>query len=267
MHSVETAAGIHRPRPATDAQRLRPIPGILLALSAWLLAIPDSHAAPRKASAKKPSVERPVPRAVPETVYVAVAPAPVRESRTAESAAARRRESAFAAGPARDYAHAFGMYAGFYAAEVLGSNPYANVFWDLYPKGQAFFFEFTTGIGTVQSGFSESVVGGDVFPNNYMLAFEALGGYSYSGLTRGDGRSGGLFPYFVAGITAVYQGGIPNIGGVLGFGNRMILPFGPANGRWALNYGLRDHIYSQKIRTDPSLTQNFVLLIGVQKYY
>jgi hypothetical protein len=188
----------------------------------------------------------------------------VESSRESDS---RRTEAAFATGPARDFSQAAGLYVGFYAAEVLGSNPYANAFWDLYPQGQAFFFEFTAGIGTVQSSFSESVVGGDVFPHSFMITSEALGGYSLSGLTRGDGRSGGLYPYFLAGIAAVYQGGIPNIGGVLGFGNRMALPFGPRNSPYALNYGLRDHIYSQKIRTEPSLTQNFVLLIGVQKYF
>ena len=83
----------------------------------------------------------------------------------------------------------------------------------------------------------------------------------------GGGRGAGLFPYFVSGITAVYQGGVPNVGGVIGFGNRMSLPYGPKNGRWALNYGLRDHIYSQKLRNEPSLTQNFVILIGTQKYF
>jgi hypothetical protein len=170
-------------------------------------------------------------------------------------------------GPTREYAQAYGVYAGFYAAEVLGSNPFGTLYWDLYPKGEAYFFEFTAGGGTVQSSFSRSIVGADEFEHNWLLAFEALGGYAYTGLSRGEGRNGGLFPYFVAGITAVYQGGVPNVGGVLGFGNRMSLPFGPKSGLWALNYGLRDHIYSQKLRNEPSLTQNFVLLIGVQRYF
>ena len=100
-----------------------------------------------------------------------------------------------------------------------------------------------------------------------MIAGEALGGYSLTGLTRGEGRSGGLFPYFVGGITAVWQGGIPNIGAVLGFGNRMKVPFMSKNNRYALNYGVRDHIYSQKLKTEPSITQNLVLMAGVQKYF
>jgi hypothetical protein len=179
----------------------------------------------------------------------------------------RRAETAFSAGPSRNYAQAFGLNIGYYAAEVLGTNPYTNLFWDLYPEGQAFFFQFTSGIGTVQSDFAESIIGGTQTPHSFMIAGEALGGYSLSGLSRGDGRSGGLFPYFVAGITAVWQGGIPNIGAVFGFGNRMNVPFMSKNGRYALNYGVHDHIYSQKLKTNPSLTQNFVLLAGVQKYF
>lgn len=235
----------------------------ILLLFAALCAFP---AAPRKGAAAKGTKAPPRPAA--ETVYVQVAPpreaAPAAEPQPAP--VARRPERTFT-GPARPYSQAYGIYGGFYAAEVLGSNPFGTLFWDLYPAGQALFFQFTAGGGTVQSGFSRSVVGADEFEHNWLIALEALGGFTYSGLSRGEGRGAGLFPYFVAGITAVYQGGVPNVGGVIGFGNRMNLPFGPRNGRWALNYGLRDHIYSQKLRNEPSLTQNFVLLIGVQKYF
>ncbi|MEO6095605.1 MAG: hypothetical protein ABIW76_07965 [Fibrobacteria bacterium] len=240
---------------------------LLLSLSAF--------SAPRKGSASgKPIPASDRSRAPVETVYVPVTPpaplAAVRESRPVESsrgADARRSESSFSTGPARNYEQAFGLSIGYYAAEVLGTNPYANAYWDLYPQGQAFFFQFTTGIGTVQSDFAKSIIGGTQTPHSFMIAGEALGGYSITSLTRGEGRSGGLFPYLVGGITAVWQGGIPNIGAVLGFGNRISMPFMAKNGRYALNYGVRDHIYSQKLKTEPSVTQNFVLLVGVQKYF
>jgi hypothetical protein len=237
------------------------LPALLAALaaSAW-------GAAPRKAATSKAAK---VPRPAAETVYVQVTPPrekPAPAVPAAQAAAPRAPERSFS-GPARDYGQAYGMYLGVYNAEVLGSNPFATLYWDLYPRGEAYFFEFTAGGGTVQSDFSRSVLGADEFEHNWLVALEALMGYSYSGLFRGTGRGAGLFPYFVAGITAVYQGGVPNVGAVAGFGNRMILPFGPKNGRWALNYGLRDHIYSQKIRNEPSLTQNFVILIGTQKYF
>ncbi len=231
-------------------------------------------AAPRKsAPGRSGSVDRSADRAPAETVYVPTAPpleAPASSfgsSSSSRDTEERRPRPFIVTGPARDFGQSYGLYGGFYNAEVLGNNPYANLYWDLFPGDQSYFFEFTSGIGTVQSSFSESVVGGGVFPHSFMITGEALGGYTYSGLARGPGRAGGLYPYFLAGIAAIYQGGIPNIGGVLGFGNRMNLPFGPKDGRWALNYGMRDHIYSQKIRTQPSMTQNFVLLIGVQKYY
>lgn len=241
-----------------------------LCILAFASGATNALSAPRKGAGapKSAPVKAPV-----ETVFVAVAPPappPPRESRSMESSRdsdARRNESAFSTGPTRNYEQAFGLNIGYYAAEVLGTNPFTNLNWDLYPAGQAFFFQFTSGIGSVQSDFAESIIGGTQTPHSFMIAGEALGGYSLSGLTRGEGRSGGLFPYFVGGITAVWQGGIPNIGAVLGFGNRMKVPFMAKSNRYALNYGVRDHIYSQKLKTEPSITQNLVLMAGVQKYF
>lgn len=225
-------------------------------------------AATRKSAAK---AGKTAPRTAPETVYVQTPPAkesaPVLAAAMPEAAPAVRRPERAFTGPSRDYAQAYGVFGGFYNAEVLGTNPFGTLFWDLYPQGQAFFFEFTGGGGTVQSGFSKSLVGGDEFEHNFLIALEALGGLTFSGLSRGEGRGAGLFPYAVAGITAIYQGGVPNVGGVVGFGNRMPMPFMSRNGRWALNYGLRDHIYSMKLGNTPALTQNFVLLVGAQKYF
>jgi hypothetical protein len=223
--------------------------------------------APVKKAVKGKVAPRPAPA---ETVYVQVAaPVAAAPARSADPEPAResRRPERIFSGPARDAAQAYGAYAGFYNAEVLGSNPFGTLFWDIYPQGQSYFFQFTAGGGTVQSDFSRSVVGADEFEHNWLIALEALGGMTYSGLSKGAGRGAGLFPYFVAGITAVYQGGVPNVGGVVGFGNRMPMPFMAKNGPWALNYGLRDHIYSQKLRNEPSLTQNFVFLVGAQKYF
>lgn len=235
----------------------------LAALAAILATV--SWGAPRKSAKAGKAKAKPAPV---ETVYVQVTPPkPPEPERTAMAPVVRRPEPARQGGPARDFGQAYGVYAGFYSAEVLGSNPFGTLYWDLYPKGAPYFFQFTAGGGTVQSDFSRSVVGADEFEHNWLAVFEALFGMTYSGLSRGEGRGGGLFPYFVAGIAAVYQGGVPNVGGVIGFGNRMNLPFGPKNGRWALNYGVRDHIYSQKLRNEPSLTQNFVLLVGAQKYF
>ncbi|MDB5047232.1 MAG: hypothetical protein JWO30_303 [Fibrobacteres bacterium] len=243
----------------------------LVAIAA-LFFVATSWSAPRKSTGPgRPPA--PSSRAPAETVYVPVTPpaAPVQESRAAESAArendSRRREAAASTGPLRPYAQAFGMNVGFYAAEILGSSPYANIFWDLYPESQAFFFQFSGGGGPAQSAISQKLRGGDYTSHSYNVILEALGGYSVTGLTRGDGRSGGLFPYFVAGITAVWQGGNPNIGAVGGFGNRMNLPFMAKNSPFVLNYAIHDQVYSEKFNSDPALTQNFVLLLGVQKYF
>lgn len=215
--------------------------------------------------------------AKPETVYVAApTPSPEREMRTPEPVrepAPRRTETAFTS-PLRDYSQSFGGYAGFYVADVLGTNPYGMAFMEYYPAGVPFFFQFDCGAGTVQSGFSKAIIGADSFDHNFQLSLDALGGYSLTGMTSGSGRGGGLFPYFLAGITAFWQGGlpivqksVPNIGGVIGFGNRTRVPFFTAGRDWALNYVVRDNIYSQKLQTTPSMTQNFALLIGIQRYW
>ncbi len=261
MLSVNTKPRVH------SKGWLRPF---LVCACLFALCILTGHAGTRKTAPTKAPAEHQLGRAAAETVYVPVkAPAPLYPSANSESSKDENRpiRTSMSQGPARDFDQSYGLFAGFYNAEVLGSNPYANLYWDVFPKDQAFFFEFTSGVGTVQSSFSKSVVGGGVFPHSFMITAEALGGYTYSGLAHGTGIAGGLYPYFTGGITAIYQGGVPNIGGVLGFGNRMNIPYGPKNGRWALNYGVRDHIYSQKIRSQPSMTQNFVVLLGVQKYY
>lgn len=242
--------------------------GLLLAL-----ALGCATAAPRKAGARSPSAGKGLPAApAPETVYVQVtqpreSPRPPPEAREPFREPETRRSGATGSGGFKDYGKAYGLYTGFYAAELLGSNPYANFFCDLYPPSQAFFFEFTSGVGLVQSEFSRLKIGGQYFKNDYLVTFEALAAYSLSRQARGEGRNSGLFPYLTAGLAAVYQGGVPNIGAVLGFGNRMALPWGRKSSLWALNYGARDHIYSQKLQSTPTLTQNFILVLGVQKYY
>lgn len=273
---LETGDGSKKSAPSEIAPVSRlPSPVRFSSLAILLLFTSISHSAPRKSSPVKPSVARPAA----ETVYVA-APAPVvvRETRAIEPVAresdSRKKESAFSSGPLREYPQAFGVYGGFNVADVLGTTPYAIAFWELYPSGQAYFFQFDMGVGTVQSSFSEDLIGGFNFDHNLMVSLDALGGYSMSGLPGGNGRGGGLFPYFLAGITAFWQGGLPivqestpNVGGVVGFGNRMKLPVKWLGRSWAVNYVVRDNIYSQKLGNNPSLTQNFQLLIGVQKYF
>lgn len=243
-------------------------PTALILVLALALAAQSVQATPRKiaAAGKAP---RPVPRvADPETVYVQVTPSretPPPTARPSPAPASRFSEPAATPASAGNIRKAYGVFAGFYNAEVLGNNPFGTMYWDLYPRDQSYFFEFTAGGGTAQSGFSRDVIGADQFENNWLASLEALAGWTHSRGALDPERGGGLNPYFVAGMTALWQGGIPNVGAVLGFGNRMGVPFG--KGRWALNYGMRDHIYSQKIRNEPSLTQNFVLLIGTQKYF
>jgi hypothetical protein len=267
---------IRREACARIARSVRSIPvRFAFACLALTLCAAAAQAASRKGPAPKPGVAK------PETVYVAAPtpsprqerpPEPVRE--TVRDPEPRRAETA-PGSPLRNYAQAFGGYGGYYIAELLGNNPYGSLFWEFYPSEQTFFFQCDVGIGPVQSGFSHDVLRGSFnFDHNLLFALDAMGGYSFSGMPAGAGRGGGLFPYFLAGISAFWQGGFPvfqkstpNVGGVVGFGNRMRIPYFGLGKQWAVNYVVRDYIYSQKLAGVPSITQSFALLIGVQKYW
>lgn len=163
---------------------------------------------------------------------------------------------------------AHGGAVGFYHAEVLGANPFGQYYAEWFPLAAPIFFQFSAGIGTVQSSLSEEVLGSAAFDHSWMLAFEALGGYTIDLAGQAGSRvAGGLFPYAVAGITAISQGGVPNFGGVIGLGHRLPLPFMTRSDRTAMNIMIKEHIYSQKFRTEPSLTQNIVVTLGVQRYF
>jgi hypothetical protein len=169
----------------------------------------------------------------------------------------------------RAFEKAYGIQAGVYAAEVLGSNPFALITteWYVFEKSP-YFFNISLGAGTAQSSFSKSVVGADVLDPNFLGAMEVLLGRALAGDdAKKTGSAGGLFPYLLGGMTALYQGEAANVGAVLGLGNRFAMPFVKEKGQWALTFCIKDHIYSQKIRTTPSFTQNLVLTLGAQRYF
>jgi hypothetical protein len=237
----------------------------------FLLGMATTIAAPAKKSVRKPAVA-PVEK---ETVYVAApAPTPKPEPVAPKPSLPIRVDISNSKTDnrpiplQRDGIYAFGGALGLYQAEVLGANPFAQGYVDWFPLDAPVFFQFTVGVGTVQSGFSEEIVGADVFDHSWMVAFEALGAYGFDLSKRaGNGASRGLYPYFVGGITAIWQGGVPNFGGVIGYGHRLPVPFMTRNPHWALAFMVKEHIYSQKIRTEPSISQNVVVTWGLQRFF
>ncbi len=162
---------------------------------------------------------------------------------------------------------AYGAQVGLYAAEVLGSNPFGSVYYDRYIAEANYFFQLGAGAGTVQSSYSRSLFRAAVFENNLLISVEALVGYApESPWYKAKGRAVSLIPHFTGGVVGIYQGTVPNVGLVAGFGNRMPLPFFTKNRGLALVYSLQDHIYSQKIGSRPALTHNLVVRIGVHMY-
>lgn len=229
-------------------------------VAAVFLLIAGLFSAEAAEAAKKKKPKPPEPRrveVVKETVYVKVrerVPGPT----------VRGNPEAL-----RPFVKAYGFQAGIYGAEVLGSNPFGLITteWYVFPESP-FFFNISLGAGTAQSSFSKSVVGADVLDPNFLGALEVLLARALAGDdAKKKGAAGGLYPYLLGGMTALYQGEAANVGAVLGLGNRFDMPFVKEKGRWALTFCIKDHIYSQKIRTTPSFTQNLVLTVGGQRYF
>ncbi len=229
-------------------------------MTAAFLLIAGLLSAEAAEAAKKKKAKAPEPRrveVVKETVYVKV------RERVA-GPTVRGNPDAL-----RAYDKAYGLQVGTYAAEVLGANPFALITteWYVFPNSP-FFFNISLGAGTAQSSFSKSVVGADVLDPNFLGALEVLLARSLAGDdAKKAGSAGGLFPYLLGGMTALYQGEAANVGAVIGLGNRFDMPFVKEKKRWALTFCIKDHIYSQKIRTTPSFTQNLVLTVGGQRYF
>ena len=124
----------------------------LILVSSLVLA---SFGATRKNSAngKLPSDKNPV-RAPVETVFVATpapSPAPARYTPApvpAEVEEKRTRTgSVNSLGPTRDFDQSFGLNLGFYNAEILGNNPFANLSWNFFPAEMPFLTVFqSTGL-------------------------------------------------------------------------------------------------------------------------
>ena len=207
--------------------------------------------APVQAAKKKPGSPAPAAaQVVRETVYV-------RES--APSGTGERDRL-------RPHRSAYGISASLYAADLLGTSPFGYLSYDFYPlPSTPFFMEVTAGAGFAQSDFSTRVVGREFDPN-LLAAVEVLAGFNI-GAPSAPGASGGLYPYWLAGVAGLYQGSSANVGVVLGFGHRVGLPWIKRGRRWALIYGVRDHVYSQKIDGNPSLTQNPIVHFGILRYY
>jgi hypothetical protein len=240
------------------------------------LALVFAWSAPAIAQSTAPTKKRAAPKAKPverETVYVALPPKPEPKPvpREEPKPLPLREEAKKRSAPLpleRNGLTAYGGAVGLYHAEVLGANFFGQAYAEWFPLAAPLFFQFTGGIGTVQSSVSEEVLGSAAFDHSWMLAFEALGGYTFDFAGRSGSRvAGGIYPYAVAGITAISQGGVPNFGGVLGIGQRLPMPFMTRDDRMAMNLMIKEHIYSQKFRTEPSLTQNIVVTLGVQRYF
>ena len=205
---------------------------------------------PSHAAKKKSGTASAIAEVAQETVYVKESALPVSGDRDR----------------LRPYKSALGISAALYPADLLGTSPYGYLSYDFYPlPATPFFMEVDLGAGFSQSDFSTRVVGREFHPN-LLAALEVLAGFNL-GAPAAAGASGGLYPYLLGGVAGLLQGDVANVGVVIGFGHRVGLPWVRKDQRWAVSYGARDHVYSQKLQGTPSLTQNPVIYLGILRYY
>ena len=146
---------------------------------------------------------------------------------------------------------------GGYAADGLGTNLFYGGKYDYFFLGGRYFVEASLGVSSLKSRVVENISKSQLFPNDKLVTYEFLFAY--------DGVPAGAFPFIVAGVAGVNQGGSTVFAGVLGLGKRITLP---GSNQLGFRYDIRDMIYTQTIsNSDPFITHNFVFSIGLQIYF
>ncbi len=164
--------------------------------------------------------------------------------------------------------NSYGLLGGTYSADMLGSsNPYGYGFVDWSPEPLKYYLELGIGVGRLQSPFSKSIYNASIFENNLLINLDGLIGLPIWGYIPKGAIGVESLPFLLIGVSALYQGTVPNLGGVIGFGNRIPLPYFEKSQKLKLHYSIRDQLYAQRISSvKPALSHNISLLIGIQFY-
>lgn len=158
------------------------------------------------------------------------------------------------------YDNGLSLMAGVYAASGFGTNPYFGARYNYFIGGGKFFVEGGMGFGSIKSTVLEKVTKAKVFDSERLVSYEFVGGF--------DALPNSAFPYVVAGVASVNQGGQTRFAGVVGLGKRIPLIGALGSDRFGIRYDIRDQIFSQSIGgSDSFLVHNIVFTAGVQFYF
>lgn len=149
---------------------------------------------------------------------------------------------------------------GIYSAEGFGSNYYLGARYNHFFSKWTYFVEASIGFSSVKSQVLEDLAAFQVFDSEGLTAYEFLLGYDMKPL--------GGFPFLVAGVAGINQGGQSKFAYVLGLGKHIPLAQFFNVKRLGLRYDVRDHIFKQQVSDKGSfVAHNLVFTLGLTYYF
>jgi hypothetical protein len=164
-------------------------------------------------------------------------------------------------------AYAGGLYTngltitnGIYAAEGFGSNYYLGARYNHFFSKWTYFVEASVGFSSVKSQVLEDLAAFQVFDSEGLFTYEFLLGYDMKPL--------GGFPFLVAGVAGINQGGQSKFSYVIGLGKHIPLAQFFSVKRLGLRYDIRDQIFKQQVSDKGSfVAHNLVFTLGLTYYF
>lgn len=149
---------------------------------------------------------------------------------------------------------------GIYAAEGFGSNYYLGARYNHFFNKWTYFVEASIGFSSVKSQVLDDLANFQVFDSEKLYTYEFLLGYDMKPL--------GGFPFLVAGVAGINQGGQSKFSYVLGLGKHIPLAQFFNVKRLGLRYDIRDQIFKQQISDKDAFTaHNLVFSLGLTYYF
>lgn len=158
------------------------------------------------------------------------------------------------------FSNAMSFSSGVYSAEGFGSNFYFGLRYNHFFSKWRYFVEGSIGVSSLKSQVLQDLAAFQVFDSEKLLTYEFLLGYDMAPL--------GNFPFIVAGVAGLNQGGQSKFAYVIGLGKQIPLAQFFKTKRVGLRYDIRDQIFRQQINDADAFTaHNLVFSVGLSYYF
>jgi len=158
------------------------------------------------------------------------------------------------------FSNAMAFTGGIYSAEGFGSNFYFGLRYNHFFSKWRYFVEGSIGVSSLKSQVLQDLAAFQVFDSEKLLTYEFLLGYDMAPL--------GNFPFIVAGVAGLNQGGQSKFAYVIGLGKQIPLAQFFKTKRLGLRYDIRDQIFKQQINDANAFTaHNLVFSLGLSCYF